>query len=89
MGDAETEEDMRGQDVRAALWQNGTEAITSSDLSISHENHKQKLMTRGATDWPAQKHHMMDNNPEERSENKAIKFSLDDGASGKRVGALQ
>lgn len=88
MGDLKTEGDMRGQDDRITLWPSGTEAIISSDLSVSYEN-QNKLMMRGTIDWPAEKQHMMNNNPEEKSENNTIKFSLDGSASGKLVSALQ
>ncbi|XP_026802619.3 consortin, connexin sorting protein b isoform X1 [Pangasianodon hypophthalmus] len=81
MGDPKTEEDMRGQEDHITLWPNGTEAIISSDLSVSHEN-QNKSMMRETMDWPLEKQHMMNNKPEEKSENNTIRFSLDGSASG-------
>ncbi|XP_053470766.1 consortin, connexin sorting protein b isoform X4 [Ictalurus furcatus] len=39
-------------------------------------------MMRGTMDWPVEKQHLINNNPEEKSENDTIRFSLDGSASG-------
>ncbi|XP_017311218.1 consortin, connexin sorting protein b isoform X4 [Ictalurus punctatus] len=81
MGDPKTKEDMIRHDECSTLWPNGIEAIISSDLSVSHQN-QHKLMMRGTMDWPAEKQHLINNKPEEKSENDTIRFSLDGSASG-------
>lgn len=79
MGDPKTEEDVRGNEDSITLWPSGSEAIISSDLSVSHEN-RNNLMTRGTMAWPTDKQHM-NNNPEEKSESNTN--SLGSSASGK------
>ncbi|KAK2863822.1 hypothetical protein Q7C36_002976 [Tachysurus vachellii] len=75
MGDPTTEEDIRGRHDQITLSPNGTEAIISSNLSVSHK------ILNTTMDQPEEKQHKINNTAEEKSENTTVRFCLNSSAS--------